>query len=260
MMWLGLRITPMIFFGNSLCGKKIKTNSPLQGTYKYLCLCFCPSFCLCLSLSMLLPDVSFNHLVGIRGCQGCQPHFRLSLFFTMPLPLPLFLPFVLSLSFSFNALFLSFSQCLCLCLCLSLLLYSLCHMCLSTTWWGTTVVNIAKPSYRVFCLLLCQICLAFAFPGRPRSVFQSLGGDQRLSKSAAPLSGQLRALEMHGRPKWWWLCNGSKLEAFRGNRVSVSSKLKQLWWPLKKSCMTRCQIWGTIELHRDLISKVLSEW
>ena len=24
--------------------------------------------------------------------------------------------------------------------------------------------------------------------------------------------------------------------------------------------MRRCQIWGTIELHRDPISKVLSEW
>ena len=135
-----------------------------------------------------------------------------------------------------------------------------CHMCLSTTWRGSTVVKVAKPSYRVFCLLLCRICFAFAFPGRPRSVFQPLGWDQRLSKSPAPLSGQLRALEMHGRPKWWWLCNGSKLEAFRGNQLSVSvlSKLKQIW-PLKKFCMTRCQIWGTIELHRDLISKVLSE-
>ena len=64
-----------------------------------------------------------------------------------------------------------------------------CHMCLSTTWRGSTDVKVAKPSYGVFCIFLCQICFAFAFPGRPRSVFQPLGGDQRLSKSPSSTFG-----------------------------------------------------------------------
>ena len=39
----------------------------------------------------------------------------------------------------------------------------------------------------------------------------------------------------------------------------ISKSLKIMQWILKET-MTRCQIWCTIEAHRDPISKVLSEW
>ena len=104
------------FFVNSLCRKKIKTNSHLQGTYQYLCFCFCLSFCLCLSLSMLLPHVSFNHLAGIHSCQSRQALLSGLLSFA--------LPDLFCFRFPWSS-----------------------QICLSTTWRGSAVVKVAGSTF-----------------------------------------------------------------------------------------------------------------
>ena len=41
--------------------------------------------------------------------------------------------------------------------------------------------------------------------------------------------------------------------------ISLDLEMREQW-AMKQAHKTRCQIWCTIELHRDPISKVLSEW
>ena len=96
--------------------EKIKTNSHLQGTYKYLCFCFCLSFCLCLSLPMLLPHVSFNHLAGIHRCQSRQALLWGLLYFP--------LPDLFCFRFPWSS-----------------------QICLSTTWRGSAVVKVAGSTF-----------------------------------------------------------------------------------------------------------------
>ena len=83
--------------------------------------------------------------------------------------------------------YLCFCFCLSFCLCLSLPML-LPHVSFNHLA-GIHSCQSRQALLSGFCIFLCQICFAFAFPGRPRSVFQPLGGDQRLSKSPSSTFG-----------------------------------------------------------------------
>ena len=78
-----------------------------------------------------------------------------------------------------------------------------------------------------------------------------------------PISQQSRPTNCHCQSDqrstdnihWEWV-----IVHFMGHLVVDRQVEFQNWHKTRRTNMTRCQIWGTIELHRDSILRVLSEW